>query len=166
MTGYDEALKFLESEIGEYKKYIEDPSLYEKSPGYDFLMGEGTKALERGASSKGMQLSGAEGKALQRYGQGLASQDYGNFLSRYGDYLNQYRTGVLSGYGEQTGMGERAATGSAGLASRYGQQMSQSHLASGQAQAAKVVMRRALLARRAPGYCCSETTVMKLERLV
>lgn len=43
----------------------------ENTPGYQFQMGEGTKALERGAAARSGVLSGSESKALTRYGQGL-----------------------------------------------------------------------------------------------
>ena len=81
-----------------------------------------------------MQLSGAEGKALQRYGQGLASQDYSNFLGRYADYLDKFSGGVLGGYGELSGIGQRTATQTGYLGQRTGTQIGQNYLASGQAQ--------------------------------
>ena len=45
---------------------------YQKSPDYEFLQTEGTKSLERGAAARGKQLSGAEDKALVKFGQNLA----------------------------------------------------------------------------------------------
>lgn len=74
---------------------------FEKSPYYDFLMGEGTKALERGASAKGMQLSGAENKALTEYGQNLASTDYDNWLRRWYQSLTPLQS--LAGQGMTAG---------------------------------------------------------------
>lgn len=54
----------------------------ESTPGYQFQMEEGTKALERGAASRSGVLNGAESKSLTRFGQGLASTTYNNFMDR------------------------------------------------------------------------------------
>jgi hypothetical protein len=51
------------------------------TPGYQFQVGEGTKAIERSAAAKGGLLSGAAGKALTTYSQGVADQTYNNYLS-------------------------------------------------------------------------------------
>ena len=51
-------------------------------PGYGFRLSEGMKALERGAAARGGLMSGATGKALQRYGQDMASQEFGNAYNR------------------------------------------------------------------------------------
>lgn len=56
---------------------------YEADPGYAFRLSEGLKALERSAAARGGLLSGGTGKALQRYGQDLASQEYGNAFERF-----------------------------------------------------------------------------------
>jgi len=53
-----------------------------KDPGYEFRMQEGASALEGGAAARGNVLSGAQGKALTRYGQDVASQEYGNAFNR------------------------------------------------------------------------------------
>lgn len=65
---------------------------YQQSPGYDFRLAEGQKAIERSAAAQGLLGSGATLKALDRYGQDYASGEYGN-------YLNQL--GTLAGYGRQ-----------------------------------------------------------------
>jgi len=49
-------------------------------PGYEFQQAEGQKALERSAASKGMLSSGALGKGLLKYSQGVADQGYQNWL--------------------------------------------------------------------------------------
>ena len=51
-------------------------------PGYGFRLGEGLKAMERGAAARGGLMSGAALKAGQRYGQDLASQEYGAAYNR------------------------------------------------------------------------------------
>jgi hypothetical protein len=57
-------------------------------PGYGFRLSEGLKALERSAAARGGLLSGGTGKALTRYGQEAASQEFGNAFAR-----------ALTGYG-------------------------------------------------------------------
>jgi len=62
------------------------------APGYDFRFGEGAKAVERGAAARGRQLSGPQLKALMRYGQGVAADEYDRGFNRLA---------VLSGFGPQ-----------------------------------------------------------------
>lgn len=54
-----------------------------KDPGYQFRMDEGTRAVEGGAAARGNLLSGAAQKALLKYGQGFASNEFGNAYSRF-----------------------------------------------------------------------------------
>ncbi|RLI45230.1 hypothetical protein DRO61_10970 [Candidatus Bathyarchaeota archaeon] len=53
-----------------------------KDPAYEFRMEEGVNALDRSAASRGRLLSGAQDRAVTRYGSNLASQEYGNAFSR------------------------------------------------------------------------------------
>ena len=52
------------------------------SPDYKFRKEQGVNALDMSASSRGKLLSGAQDKALLSYGQGLASEEYGNAYNR------------------------------------------------------------------------------------
>lgn len=52
------------------------------SPGYDFRLTQGVNALDRSAASRGMLLSGAQTKGVQDYGQGQASQEWGNYINQ------------------------------------------------------------------------------------
>jgi hypothetical protein len=79
-------------------KLAEGPGEYTKSPGYDFRLQEGVNALERGAAARGKQLSGAQEKALTRYGQDYATNDYQNWLNRWYDSLKPYQS--LAGLGQ------------------------------------------------------------------
>ena len=56
---------------------------YSEDPGAGFRMAEGVKALDRSAAARGGLLSGATLKGVQRYGQDLGSQEYGNAFNRY-----------------------------------------------------------------------------------
>jgi hypothetical protein len=63
---------------------------FQADPGYGFRLSEGMKALDRSAASRGNLLSGATLKGAERYGQGLASQEYQNAYNRYtGDQATQ-----------------------------------------------------------------------------
>lgn len=66
------------------------------SPGYQFRVDEGTKALDRGAASKGGIYSGAAGKALVRYGQNVGSDEYGKWVGGIQN-LAGYATPAASG---------------------------------------------------------------------
>lgn len=59
-----------------------DMSGFTESPGYQFRMREGQKAIERAAAARGDFGSGSNLKALTEYGQGVASQEYGDYLQR------------------------------------------------------------------------------------
>jgi len=56
---------------------------FEADPGYQFRLSEGVRAREAGAASKGGLFSGATGRALEEYGQGLASQEYDRAYGRF-----------------------------------------------------------------------------------
>lgn len=75
---------------------------FQTAPGYQFQLQEGQKALERSAAARGNLFSGATGKGLIRYGQGVANQAYGTY---------QDRLSGLATLGENAG----AQTGSIGL---------------------------------------------------
>lgn len=78
-------------------------------PGYAFRMSEGAKALERSAIAGGGAFSGAYDKALSRYTQDYASNEYQNAFNRLGTIAGagQSATGALSGaatnYGQNAG---------------------------------------------------------------
>jgi hypothetical protein len=56
---------------------------FQKDPGYDFRMQEGQKVLERSAAARGGLQSGGTLKALSRYGQDYASNEYNNAYNRF-----------------------------------------------------------------------------------
>jgi len=56
---------------------------FQADPGYQFRMNEGMRGVNNNMSAQGMSLSGATMKALQKYGQGMASQEYGNAYDRF-----------------------------------------------------------------------------------
>jgi hypothetical protein len=56
---------------------------FRTDPGYQFAMDEGTRAVEGSAAARGNLLGGGTLKALTRFGQGTADQQYGSYLDRF-----------------------------------------------------------------------------------
>lgn len=85
---------------------------YEADPGYAFRQAEGMKAIERSAAARGGALSGGAMRGIQRFGQGLASEEYGNAFNRYQtNQTNRFnRLASLAGVGQTA----NAALGQAG----------------------------------------------------
>jgi hypothetical protein len=108
---------------------------FEADPGYQFRMDEGMRGVEGGAAARGGLLSGAALKAIQKYGQGLASQEYGNAYQRYNaDQTNKFNrlTGMI-----QSGQGSAQQIGNA--AQNFGQQAGNNMIGAGNAQAAGIM---------------------------
>lgn len=97
-----------------------DFSGFYESPGYQFRMREGMNALTGNAATRGALQSGATQKALQRYGQDYASNEFGQ-------YMNQLFN--VAGMG-QTSTGQNNA-----LSSNYANNVSNNNMASAQARA-------------------------------
>lgn len=72
-----------------------NPDSIRLDPSYQFRMGQGIRAVDRGAAARGMLRSGARLQALTDYGQGLASTEYGNAWGRLRDLtgIGQSATG-------------------------------------------------------------------------
>lgn len=93
---------------------------FQTSPGYQFQMNEGVNALDRSAAARGGLYSGAQGKALTEYGQGVANQEFNNRLSTLAGMAGsgQAAGNVLS----ELAMGRGAAE--AGLETQRGMMLS------------------------------------------
>lgn len=107
------------------------PGEFTISPGYQFRLSEGQKAVERSAAAKGKQLSGATMKALDRYSQDYATSDYDNFLRRYYESLNPLQS--------LAGVGQTAVTNTAAMGTNAATQNAQNILTAGNAQAGGVI---------------------------
>lgn len=99
-------------------------------PGYGFRLSEGLKAMERGAAARGGLMSGAALKAGQRYGQDLASQEFGAAYNRLAGLANvgPQAAGVMSTLGQNyagsvgnimMGQGQTAANAALARGSAY-----------------------------------------------
>lgn len=84
---------------------MHDPEAFQKSPYYDFLQAEGLQAIDRAASAAGELNSGERSKDLMRFGQGLASGQFQNYLNNLTTLsgMGQGSTDVLTQAGQQTG---------------------------------------------------------------
>jgi len=91
-------------------------------PGYNFRIGEGQRAIERGAAAAGGLLSGGYGRRLTRYAQDYASNEYTNVYNRIsaiagiGQTANQASGNAALLTGQQMGN----AAGDAGYARASG----------------------------------------------
>ncbi len=55
---------------------------FKATPGYEFRMAQGEKAIQRSAAARGGLNSGATLKALGQWGQDYGSAEYGNYMNR------------------------------------------------------------------------------------
>lgn len=74
-----------------------DFSDFYESPGYNFRLREGQKAIDRSLAARGMALSGAGVKEGIRYGQGLASDEFGNYWNRLSGLAGTGQTATNTG---------------------------------------------------------------------
>lgn len=101
-----------------------DPTNFNLSPDYQFTFNEGERALNRSLAAKGELVSGNALKAATRFGQGAASQQFGNYFDRMSRIA---------------GMGQSAAAGAGAGALQTGQTVGNSIMGAGQATASGIV---------------------------
>ena len=89
---------------------------FQASPGYNWALNQGTQAVDRGAAAGGTFGSGNAALALQKEGQGLASQDYNNWLNNVSGLNSQGLAAATGQTGReqslaniQTGLGQNQA---------------------------------------------------------
>ena len=97
---------------------------FQSTPGYQFQLDEGMRALEGSAAAGGNVRSGATMKAAMGFGQGLANQDYGNYMNR------------LQG---QVGMGQASAAQTAAAGANATAGISNALGAQGNAKSAGII---------------------------
>jgi hypothetical protein len=129
---------FRQSGINALNKIESGDIMGSMDPSYSFRFQEGLKALDRQAAARGGLISGGALKAAQRYGQDVASNEFGNAYNRLASMagIGQTATGAMSGAAGQfganagnlmTGAGAARASGYVGganaLTSGLGQYM-------------------------------------------
>lgn len=119
------ALQARNSALEQMQALLKDPSTLTSQPGYTFGMNEGTKTLNNGAAARGMTYSGAQGKALQRFGQDYAGTKLDQSFNR------------LSAL---AGSGQAGAATSSNATQNYGQTVGNNLTAMGDANAAKYLI--------------------------
>lgn len=88
---------------------------FQADPGYAFRQSEGRKAIDNSAAARGSSLSGATLKALTRFGQDTASNEYQNSYNRWNNDISsrfnrlagvagtgQTATNQIGAYGQNT----------------------------------------------------------------
>lgn len=94
-----------------------------QDPSYAFRLSEGLKALQRTRAAGGQMFSGGSERAAMRYGQDLASTEYGNAWNRLAALagIGQTATGAQAGFAGQYGAnaGNMMTSGAAARASGY-----------------------------------------------
>jgi hypothetical protein len=93
---------------------------FHTSPGYQFQLDQGLRAIDAGAASKGILNSGATLKAEQTFGTGLADKEFTDYYNRLFDLSK---------------LGESAAAGSASATADASKGMAQTDLSQGSAMA-------------------------------
>lgn len=89
-------------------------------PGYQFQQQQGNQAVQRNLAASGLLQSGAAGKALQQYGQGVASQ-----------YAGQYVNGLQS----LAGLGQTSVANTGAVGANTANQIGSNQIYAGNAQA-------------------------------
>lgn len=114
---------------------------FTKMPGYQFTLDQGMKAANRGAAARGRTQSGATLKALTRFGQGLASQEFGKYQDRLGNLAGlgaqvagQASGNAMSTGGNLAGIGQNLASNVGGLYQGQAQNAADAELAAGAAR--------------------------------
>ncbi len=121
----------------DYGSLLRDFSMadYQADPGYQFRQAEGMRGIENSAAARGGLLSGGALKGIQRFGQDLASQEFGNAYQRFkANQTDRYNklAGVVN-----TGQGATNQLTSA--AGNLGTQIGQNITGAGNANAAGAV---------------------------
>lgn len=124
-------------------QFPDDPNTgldaFEASPGYQFRLDEGMKAIERAASARGLRLSGSALMDAARFNQGTASNEFGNFYNRtMNDYGRQYGEAMDSRnlLSSIAGLGQTATQQQLGAGTNFANATSGNLLNMGNAQAA------------------------------
>lgn len=94
---------------------------FQTSPGYQFQLGQGLDALTRAANITGAAAGGNTLQAAQQYGQGLANQEWNNYLTGLQGRQQLYAPLEAQGFGQYgAGVGNIGLTGGTNAANIYG----------------------------------------------
>ena len=95
---------------------------FQTGPGYQFAMGQGMEELARKRSAGNMYNSGNADQDTIKYAQGMANQEYGNWLKNFQNFINpelQAMSGMTGGraaaLGQQANLADQSQTNMANL---------------------------------------------------
>ena len=117
------------SALTQIQALLKNPNSVTKQPGYRFGIQEGTNALENSATARGMTYSGAQAKALQRFGNDYGTSKIDQTYNRLSNLAGIGQVGVnpMSGMnyanqvgGNMLGAGNAQAAGAIANGSAYG----------------------------------------------
>ena len=145
------ALNKLQSPEMQFTPFTADK--FQTDPGYAFRLSEGLKTISRNAAARGGLLSGATLKAVGRYNQDLASQEYQNAYNRYNTDYNM-KLGPLQ---TLAGYGQGATNNLAGATSAYGTNQAETLANTGNIKASSYLNATDALARGASQYLRNES---------
>jgi len=103
---YGQSSRMASNTSNRLAELLTDPNAIQKTPGYQFAVDQGNQAINRSAAAKGMLNSGSVLAELAKYGQGMASQEYGNQVNRLSGLLGQSQNFIL---GANAGPYQRSA---------------------------------------------------------
>lgn len=149
------ALALMQQQYGQMPAAFTGQVNLMQDPGYQFRLSEGLKALERSAAARGGLMSGATGKALQRYGQDVASQEYQNAYNRALTQYNAATQREATGYNRlasMAGLGQTAAQNIGGQTTTLGANLGNIGLLSGANQANAALQMGNIRASQYGGY--------------
>src|SRR5215472_16971034 len=92
---------------------------FQTSPGYQWSLQQGLRATDMGAAGRGLLRSGAQLKAEQTFGTGLADQEFGNYYNRLANLSSgglTASTNMAAAGNNLVAQEEGNATGQAGIA--------------------------------------------------
>jgi hypothetical protein len=89
---------------------------FQQTPGYQFQFDQGINAINRQGAATGRLDSGAQAKELTRYGQGVANQEYNNWLNRVAGVAGQSQTATSNLGSVYNNQGTQSAANSGNLA--------------------------------------------------
>lgn len=102
---------------------------FQQTPGYQFRLEEGTNALEKMAAARGLRMGSPTLKAAQRYGEGLAADEYNTYVNRLAGLAGTGQTATS----QQIGAGQNFANAFGNAAMQGGQARASGYQGVGQA---------------------------------
>lgn len=108
---------------------------FKASPGYQFNLEEGMKAINKGAASRGKYYAPSTLQDLGKYAQGTASNEWNN---AYGQY-NQNMSNIFNRLSSLSSSGQNAATQVGNFGANAASQVGQNQIGAGNAAAAGTV---------------------------